>query len=145
MRRSLKMTLSAMILGFLAIAIVGLLGYRKYQQNENARLRRIESPAGIQESAFVTVGGIEQFVSIRGENLENPVLLVLHGGMATSYVAFVPFFRDWESHFTVVQWDRRGVGMTYGRSGRAGSGEVSLDRIVEDGIELSQAAIRASP
>jgi pimeloyl-ACP methyl ester carboxylesterase len=58
--------------------------------------------------------------------------------MALSYVAFTPLFHRWEKHFTVVQWDRRGTGKTFGRNRRRGHGEMSLERIVLDGIELAE-------
>jgi hypothetical protein len=34
----------------------------------------------IQEERFVTLGGIEQWITIRGANRANPVLLIVHGG-----------------------------------------------------------------
>lgn len=101
-----------------------------------ARLK-IRSPRGIQEASFVRIGGIDQWVQIRGEDRCNPVLLVLHGGMAMSYMPQTEAFRAWEKHFTVVQWDRRGVGKTFGRNGPKRSGEMTLDRIAADGIELA--------
>ena len=125
------------LLCLVGLAVAAGLIYRAYRQNEHRQSLKIKVPPGIQESTFVRVGGIDQFVSIRGEDLANPVLLVLHGGMATSYLSLAPLFQGWERHFTMVQWDRRGVGKTYGRNGRAGSGEMTLERIVEDGIELS--------
>ena len=36
-------------------------------------------------------------------------------------IPFTAVFRSWEKHFTVVQWNRRGVGATLSRNGRAGS------------------------
>ncbi len=82
-------------------------------------------------------GDIDQWISVRGEDRNNPVVLVLHGGPATSYMSFAVFFQLWEKHFTIVQWDRRGVGKTFGRNGRAHSGEMTLDRIAEDGNEIA--------
>ena len=41
---------------------------------------RIDTPDGIQEDAYVEIGGIEQFMQIRSEDLNNPVVLWLHGG-----------------------------------------------------------------
>lgn len=34
----------------------------------------------IQETRFVTLGGVEQWITIRGANHANPVLLIVHGG-----------------------------------------------------------------
>lgn len=38
------------------------------------------SPYGIEESGFARIGGIDQWISIRGEDHRNPVILELHGG-----------------------------------------------------------------
>ncbi|HEY0747296.1 MAG TPA: alpha/beta fold hydrolase [Steroidobacteraceae bacterium] len=77
-------------------------------------LRRIVTPDGIEIAKTVSIGGIEQFITIRGNDRRNPVLLVLHGG--PGYVE-TPlnwwYARGWEEYFTVVQWDQRGAGKTY--------------------------------
>src|SRR5450755_1899671 len=49
-----------------------------------------------------------------------------------------PIFQPWEKHFTVVQWDRRGVGKTFGHNRQKGHGEMSLERMVLDGIEMAE-------
>ena len=130
------------ILLSLAAAVLGAGGafglYRRARQQRNARALSIDPAAGIDESRFVSVGGIEQWISIRGAKRDNPVLLVLHGGPATSYMSFTPMFRAWEEHFTVVQWDRRGVGKTFGRNGSRGSGELTLERIASDGCAVAE-------
>jgi pimeloyl-ACP methyl ester carboxylesterase len=92
----------------------------------------------INEQAFVQIGGIEQWVSIRGQDRDNPVILVLHGGPGFSNAPFAPAFVPWEKDFTFVQWDQRGTGRTFGRTGAQGTGLLSIDRIVQDGIELTQ-------
>jgi proline iminopeptidase len=79
-----------------------------------AELRRIVTADGIERLEKVSIGGIDQWVSIRGTDSRNPVLLMLHGGpgwvsMPTSWY----FQRGWEEYFTVVQWDQRGAGKTY--------------------------------
>jgi pimeloyl-ACP methyl ester carboxylesterase len=101
-------------------------------------LLEIDSPNRIVEDRFVPIGGIEQWIGIRGEDRDNPVLLVLHGGPGSPYSIFTPLIRSWEKHFTIVQWDRRGVGKTLGRNGKAGSREMTFDRMVDDGIEVAE-------
>ena len=44
---------------------------------------------------------------------------------------------QWTRDFTVVTWDQRGAGKTYGRSGPLGAG-VTIDRMVQDGIEVAE-------
>ncbi|TWI00987.1 pimeloyl-ACP methyl ester carboxylesterase [Luteimonas cucumeris] len=79
-----------------------------------ADLRRIVTERGVERVEKVRIGGIEQWVAIRGNDDRNPILLMLHGGpgwvsMPTSWY----FQRGWEEYFTVVQWDQRGAGKTY--------------------------------
>ena len=45
-----------------------------------AAARKIVAPQGIERDEAVKIGGIEQWVSIRGADKRNPVLLLLHGG-----------------------------------------------------------------
>jgi hypothetical protein len=46
----------------------------------NARDYAFSAAKGIEEASYITVGGIEQWITIRGEDRSNPVLLFLHGG-----------------------------------------------------------------
>jgi pimeloyl-ACP methyl ester carboxylesterase len=87
---------------------------------------------------FVRIGGIDQWIQINGENQDNPVLLVLHGGPGSPYALFTPLLREWEKHFTVIHWDRRGAGKTLRRNGKKGCGEMSFERCVADAIELAE-------
>src|SRR5208282_3179916 len=119
--------------------------YRKFDQlvsflrSRNEKQFAIASAKGIDEARFVTIGGIEQWVTIRGENRDNPVLLFLHGGPGdvTNPWTF-ELFAPWEQQFTVVQWDQRGAGRTFGKSGPAIAPSITVDRMVQDGIELSE-------
>jgi pimeloyl-ACP methyl ester carboxylesterase len=79
-----------------------------------ADARKIVTPHGIERLEKVRIGGIEQWVSIRGTDTRNPVLLYIHGG--PGYVSMPMswwFARGWEEYFTVAQWDQRGAGKTY--------------------------------
>src|SRR5262249_13218958 len=100
----------------------------------------VQSPDGIDEALFINVGGLDQWITIRGEDRANPVILMLHGGPGMSYVPFATLFRDWEKHFTIVQWDRRGVGKTYGKNGEVGS--ITLNLLASDGIALADSLRR---
>lgn len=125
------------LVGVLALLPASGLTYRALHQRCASKALAIHTPNGIAEGRFVTIGGIEQWIQIRGEDRANPILLVLHG-QGLSMVAFTPLFRSWEKHFTVVQWDRRGTGKTMSRNGKAGSSTWTFDRLVEDGIEVTE-------
>jgi pimeloyl-ACP methyl ester carboxylesterase len=79
-----------------------------------ANARKILTPNGVERLEKVRIGGIEQWVSIRGADRRNPVVLYIHGG--PGYVS-IPmswwFSRGLEEYFTVVQWDQRAAGKTY--------------------------------
>jgi pimeloyl-ACP methyl ester carboxylesterase len=123
--------------GLVLLTVLGALGYRAYRQHETAAVLAIRGPAGIAEGRFVELGGIRQWITIRGEDRANPVLLILAGGPGNSLVPLAPVFRAWERDFTVVQWDQRGAGKTYGANGRA-EAPMTMAQMVSDGIELSR-------
>lgn len=77
-------------------------------------LRRIVSPDGIERNENVRIGGINQFVSIRGADRRNPVLLFIHGGpgFPTTPMAWWAT-HGLEEYFTVVHWDQRAAGQTF--------------------------------
>jgi len=110
----------------------------EFVRARNARDYAITSPNGIDEAKYVEVGGIQQWITIRGEDRNNPVLLFLHGGPgdATNPWGYAGF-RLWLKHFTVVQWDQRGAGRTLGKNGSASAQTVTVNRLVQDGVELA--------
>jgi len=107
-------------------------------RNRNAQDYAITTPNGIDEARYVEVGGIEQWITIRGEDRKNPVLLLLHGGPgdATNPWGYAGF-RSWLKTFTVIQWDQRGAGRTLGRNGPALEPTITIERMAQDGIELA--------
>jgi pimeloyl-ACP methyl ester carboxylesterase len=103
-----------------------------------ADMQRIVTPNGVQTLETVRLGGMDQWVSIRGTDRDNPVLIYVHGGpgsieMGRSW----PHQRGWEDFFTVVQWDQRGAGKTL-RTNGAEATTPSLDRtrMADDLVEL---------
>ena len=95
--------------------------------------------APINEAGFVSIGGTEQWITIKGANRDNAVVLFIHGGPGNSISPFADaMFAGWEKDFTLVQWDQRGAGRSYGRSGPSIEATLSYDRIVLDGIEVAE-------
>jgi pimeloyl-ACP methyl ester carboxylesterase len=79
-----------------------------------AEARRIVTPNGVERLEKVRIGGIDQWVSIRGADQRNPVLLVLHGGPGDVSIPLSWWFgRGWEEYFTVIHWDQRAAGKTH--------------------------------
>jgi proline iminopeptidase len=103
-----------------------------------AEMRRIVTPGGIERLEKVRIGGIDQWVSIRGFDRRNPVLLFIHGGpgfpsMPTSW----HFARGWDEYFTTVHWDQRGAGKTFLANDPAQvAPTMKAERLVADAEEL---------
>ena len=105
-----------------------------------AELNRIVSPDGVQESYAAPIGGVEQWVTIRGQDRANPVVLFVHGGPAAPLTPGLwQFQRPWEEYFTMVTWDQRGAGRTFARTDHAGLGDtIRIERYVEDVIAMAE-------
>ena len=60
------------------------------------------------------LGGLDQWVMVRGESIANPSLILLHGGPGLSETRFFRRFNaPLETSFTVVYWDHRGAGKSF--------------------------------
>jgi pimeloyl-ACP methyl ester carboxylesterase len=129
--------LGALIVLVLLVAI-GALSYRAWRQHENAASLAITSPNGIVERGFVRINGIDQYITIRGEDRRNPVLLILAGGPGNTLVSLAQVFRPWEKYFTIVQWDQRGAGKTFEQNGETGEGPMTIAQMTSDGVSLTE-------
>lgn len=116
-----------------------LLQTLSFVSRRNEQYYKITTPRGIDEAQYVPIGGIDQFISIRGEDRNNPVILFLHGGPgdATNPWGYLAF-RSWLEYFTVVQWDQRGAGRTLHKSGPDIAPTITVERMTQDGIELAE-------
>ena len=90
---------------------------------------------------FVDIHGAPQWVTIRGRDLKNPVMLMLPGPGA-GFSRMAEFFSPWERDFTLVQWDQPGAGATAAKLGAAAGGPMNYDRIVRDGIAVAEWVVR---
>lgn len=93
----------------------------------------------ISEQGYLRVGGVEQWLTIQGSSCVNPVVLFLHGGPGNPLSPFADaIYGAWQKDFTLVQWDQRGAGMSYGRNPPAPDAAMTLDQMVADGLEVAQ-------
>ncbi|GAA0708559.1 alpha/beta hydrolase [Dokdonella soli] len=103
-------------------------------------LDHIVAPNGVQESYKTRIGGIDQWLNVRGQDKANPILLFIHGGPASPLMPTLwQFERPIEEYFTVVNWDQRGAGKTYTQQDpNAYSDSIHIDRYVDDAIEVAE-------
>ena len=98
-------------------------------------------PGSLTSLEQVELGGMKQWILVRGRDSTLPVLLFLHGGpgMPAMYLAHA-FQRPLEDDFVVVQWDRRGAGKTYHDS--LAPGDLSVSQLLADTGQLVNSLLR---
>ncbi|HYD46626.1 MAG TPA: alpha/beta hydrolase, partial [Phenylobacterium sp.] len=103
-----------------------------------ADARKIVAPQGIEELREVEIGGIKQWISVRGRDRRNPILLFIHGGPGYTEMPIAWLYqKPWEDYFTVVQWDQRAAGKTAAANHQAKVlPTVTIERMTRDGEEL---------
>ena len=100
---------------------------------------RVVSDHGIDEAKAIEIGGVRQWITIRGRDRRNPILLVIHGGPAAPELPNRYLFEaPWIDYFTVVEWDQRGSGKTFELNDPAKiAPTMHRERFVEDTVELT--------
>jgi len=93
----------------------------------------------VDEAGFVHIGGIRQWVTIEGQDCANPVVLIVHGGPGNPNTPFAhTLYGPWTKDFTVVQWDQRGAGKTYGANPPVEGEPLTIERLAGDGVEVAR-------
>ncbi len=88
------------------------------------------------EVLTLQLGGVKQTVILRGVSADNPVLLFLHGGPATSEFNLIrKSCPKLEEIFTVAHWEQRGAGLSFSEDVTAES--MTTAQMVEDAAELA--------
>lgn len=127
-----------------ALTLVCLcLAYPALSQSVETAPSTARAAEPIKEEMFVRIGGIDQWITIKGADRNNPVLLFLHGGPGDALSPFADvMFAGWEKDFTLVQWDQRGAGRTFGKSGPSVEPTMTVERMAQDGIEVAEFLIK---
>lgn len=90
------------------------------------------------EETWVELNGQSQWTGVFGDAPGKPLLLFLHGGPGSAMsLLHERYFRPLEADFTVVHWDQRGAGRTFGRHGK-NTGQLSIDLLTRDGTALAE-------
>src|SRR5690606_16804554 len=107
-----------------------------------------QNPINIKE--FITIGGIEQWVTIQGKDTSKPVILFIHGGPGSTFSPFAHnIYGEWEKDFVIAHWDQRGAGRTYGKNAPVEqtaeffqSNPLTIAQMTADGIEVAEYLIK---
>lgn len=90
----------------------------------------------ISEKIQVEIGGVSQGMFIRGKNINNPVLLFLHGGPGMpEYFLSEKYQTGLEDMFTVCYWEQRGAGISYTK-GMSGD-SITSAQLISDTIAVT--------
>ncbi len=109
---------------------VALLGCGMNVQDE------ITSDSSINELKSIEIGGIDQWIHIKGDDESKPLLLVLHGGPGFSMMPMIgQMNKGLEAEFVVVNWDQRGSGKSYDPNVPIDS--MTLNQFVLDANEIT--------
>lgn len=98
----------------------------------------VDGALAIDEGLFVDINGMPQWITIRGRDRNNPVLLLLHGGPGFPMSFMAPILADWEKDFTLVQWDQPGGGSTWTKNVGRDQGPLTIARYVADGLAVAE-------
>lgn len=116
-------------IGVIILCFICLLCYKFWLKHST----KIKTPNGISSLEQLKLGGIKQWIFIRGIDQKNPILIFLHGGpgepvlgMSSSRMLDAELI----NHFTVVHWDQRGAGKSYSKDIPVDT--MTLDQLVED-------------
>ena len=102
------------------------------------------SDRGISAVESIPIGGIQQTILLQGEDVNNPVLLLVHGGPTMPLPGVSSKGRDYTivtntkelvKHFTVVFWDQRGTGRSYHKD--IPPETMNIDQFIADANELT--------
>lgn len=111
---------------FLSLFLISIVCWSQVKEKKKIQIDTTEA---------VQIGGIKQIISIKGNDREKPVLLILHGGPGKSLISFSEGFTDQlKNEFVVVNWDQRETGATF--SLNRTKDKLTPDLLKKDALEV---------
>jgi pimeloyl-ACP methyl ester carboxylesterase len=90
----------------------------------------------ISEKIYVDINGLEQGMFIKSKNINNPVLLFVHGGPGMpEYWLTQSYPTRLEDYFTIVWWEQRGAGLSYNADIPAET--MTAEQFISDTLEVT--------
>ncbi len=95
----------------------------------------------IDTAQTLSIGGIRQYIRIKGRDDSKPILLFLHGGPGSSLMGSNDKITGrLQQHFVVVQWDQRETGET--KKLNASPTPLTLDMFYSDTHDLIDSLLK---
>jgi hypothetical protein len=117
------------VLGVLCFGFIGITQLTAFTP-------QIQGDNAVSELRQVMLNGRKEWISVRGQDKDNPVLLFLAGGPGGSQLAAVRHdLAELEKHFVVVGWEQAGSGKSYNA---INIGDITVDTYIDDAYELTQ-------
>lgn len=116
-----------MLLNWILFAIIiTLVGVRIYRYG----MCRIKEMTGVEQNCYIHIRGTKQYIQLRGNNVNNPVILMLNPGNSVlqNFTTYI-FRKELIDEYTLVYWDQRGCGRTLFANKRE---KVLYDDLVKD-------------
>jgi len=90
----------------------------------------------ISEKVFINVNGIKHGMYLKGKNINNPVLLFIHGGPGMpEYIFSQQYKSSIEDDFTVCWWEQRGSGLSY--DSNLNINDLNSNQLIMDTLEIT--------
>lgn len=100
---------AAAVVGFMLVSLLAVFASQIF-----AATPPLAAPGSIASMEAIELNGSQQWITIRGQRNDNPVLLFLAGGPGGSELVMTrKYLASLEEHFTIVNWDQPGTGKSY--------------------------------
>ena len=127
-------------LGLVALVLVALLAGGLVWKSLPVRTVPVAGPDPIAKLISAEIGGMKQWLLIRGADRTAPILLWLHGGPGSAQMPIHSVTAALERDFVVAHWDQRGAGKSNPRGFDPAT--MTLERFLSDAREVT-ALLRA--
>jgi len=133
--RRIMLIMLFIILACILILVGVLFAYSPGKPTPFLDKNGIKLSNSISEKLFLDVNGSKQGMFIKGKNLDNPIILYLHGGMP-DYFLTEKYPTHLEDDFTMVWWEQRNCGISCNPVSTKDT--TTLEQLVDDTIVLTK-------